>query len=104
MKILFAGVSLFVVLLISVSSAVAQPANAPNQGEWNPKKTWVFFVGVLEWKDKKTFASFPQKNRRDAVLLDVLRARGVPENQILYLKDKAATTGENSNVVRRISP
>ncbi len=58
---------------------------------WNPPKTWVYFVGLLDWQDKEQFGSFPQKNRRDAILLDVLRQKGVPENQIVYLKDEQAT-------------
>ncbi|MET0753833.1 MAG: agenet domain-containing protein [Pyrinomonadaceae bacterium] len=65
-----------------------------SQNAWNPKRTWIFFVGLLEWKDSKTFASFPQENRRDAVLLNLLRESGVPENQIVYLKDGAATTAK----------
>lgn len=94
MKNLFAACSLFTVLFVAGSCVSAQPANSTKQTEWNPQRTWVFMVGLLEWKDKKEFASFPQKNRRDAVLLDVLRTRGVPENQILYLKDSAATTAK----------
>ena len=58
---------------------------------WNPARTWVYFVGLLEWKDKEKFVSFPQKNRRDEMLLNILRQSGVPENQIVYLKDSAAT-------------
>jgi len=58
---------------------------------WNPKKTWVFFVGILEWQDPSN-PSFPQKNRKDVVLLDRLRSNGVPEEHIVYLSDRAATT------------
>lgn len=72
-------------------------ANPPNANVWNPQRTWVFMVGLLEWQNKDNFASFPQKNRRDKVLLDVWRARGVPENQILYLQDKSATTAKIQN-------
>jgi hypothetical protein len=92
---------LFALLLFSISCASAQipeasakAAQNDSQNTWNPKRTWVFFVGLLEWKDKETFASFPQENRRDEVLLDVFRQRGVPENQIVYLKDSAATTSK----------
>ncbi|HMS38741.1 MAG TPA: hypothetical protein PKE69_00820, partial [Pyrinomonadaceae bacterium] len=90
-------VIIFILFSISCASAQIHDASvkaAQNDSinAWNPKRTWVFFVGLLEWKDKETFASFPQENRRDEVLLDVLRQRGVPENQIVYLKDSAATT------------
>jgi hypothetical protein len=71
---------------------VENPTAQKSSDQWNPQKTWVFMVGLLQWQDSKTFASFPQKNRRDAVLLDVLREKGVPENQIVYLKDQRATT------------
>lgn len=59
---------------------------------WQPARTWVFMVGLLEWKDADTFESFPKENRRDIVLLDVLKKRGVPAAQIVYLQDRVATT------------
>jgi hypothetical protein len=62
------------------------------QGVWEPQRTWVFFVGLLEWQDSESLPSFPQKNRRDEILLNVLRQRGIPESQIVYLKDKQGTT------------
>jgi hypothetical protein len=79
-----------VLMQILIIGLLCGCANAQNN-EWNPKRTWVFFAGLLEWQDNK-FGAFPQKNRRDEVLLNVLRQRGVPENQILYLKDSQATT------------
>jgi Caspase domain/Agenet domain len=66
-------------------------AGAQTSRSWDPSRTWVYFVGLLEWQDSKTFGSFPQKNRRDEILLNVLRSQGVPEKQIVYLKDKQAT-------------
>ena len=91
MNLNFARRLLFVALLalFCVMSAPAQTRPV----KWEPKRTWVFFAGLLQWKDPQ-FGSFPQKNRRDAILLDVLRERGVPESQIVYLQDKAATTGK----------
>ena len=83
-----------VVVLMFVSCASVKSVNLQTANVWNPKRTWVFFVGLLEWQDKKSFGSFPQKDRRDKILLDVLRSRGVPESQILYLQDGAATTGK----------
>ncbi|HEV7645887.1 MAG TPA: agenet domain-containing protein [Pyrinomonadaceae bacterium] len=86
-------VSLFVLLmLLGIPCAVS--AQAPGGAKWNPQRTWVFFVGLLEWQDAETFVSFPQKNRRDEILLNELRKRGVPETQIVYLKDKAGTTAK----------
>ena len=56
------------------------------------RKTWVFMVGVLEWADANSFASFDKKGRLDAKILKYFQENGVPNNQILYLKDKQATT------------
>lgn len=84
-KIIF----IFILIVTTLYPAYAQPGAKP---AWNPNKTWVFFAGLLEWKDKANFSSFPQVNRRDAILLDQLRKSGVPENQIVYLKDREATT------------
>ncbi|MEY2559977.1 MAG: hypothetical protein QOG51_392, partial [Verrucomicrobiota bacterium] len=58
---------------------------------WQPRKTWVFVVGVLSWKHSETFGSFPVKNRRDNTLVDFFKQNGVPEAQIVYLQDKQAT-------------
>lgn len=60
--------------------------------DWNPKRTWAFFVCLVKWKDKESFGSFPTENRKDIVLRDTLKSRGVPPEQILYLQDSAATT------------
>jgi uncharacterized caspase-like protein len=38
------------------------------------------------------FESFPQQNRRDAQLVDFFRRQGVPDSQLIYLKDAQATT------------
>src|SRR5436305_5842794 len=58
---------------------------------WQPKKTWVFVVGVLSWKHSETFGSFPVKNRRDHSLVEFFQQTGVPESQIVYLHDKQTT-------------
>ncbi len=75
----------FVVLLLLVSSAAAGP-------EWRPERTWAFFVGLVDWKDSETFESFPSENRKDTVLRDTLKRRGVPAEQIVYINDARATT------------
>lgn len=58
---------------------------------WEPGKTWVFFACLVTWKDSKTFASFDEKIRKDDDFLDSLRAKGVTEDHIVYLKDSQAT-------------
>lgn len=85
MKVLFLAALVFTALY----PAVAQPAARPT---WNPQRTWAFFVGLVEWKDPKEFAPFPQDGRQDKVLLDLLKKRGVPVDQTVYLSDSQATT------------
>jgi hypothetical protein len=43
------------------------------------------------------FDSFPQKNRRDAQLIEFFRQQGVPDSQILFLKDAQATSRRVQN-------
>ncbi|MBX7218883.1 MAG: caspase family protein [Blastocatellia bacterium] len=59
--------------------------------DWQPARTWVFIVGLLEWKHSDVFGSFPQTNRRDAQLAKFFRDQGVPADHLVYLKDQAAT-------------
>ncbi len=59
---------------------------------WEPKQTWAFVVGVLEWQHEDLYTAFPQTQRRDAALVKLLGQRGVPERQICYLQDRQATT------------
>src|SRR3954465_3379447 len=80
---------LFFSLLLTLFS-ISSPARAKDLG-WQPPPTWVFAVGVLSWKNSDMFGSFPVKNRRDNALVDFFRKSGVPESQIVYLKDKQAT-------------
>lgn len=61
------------------------------QRDWEPKRTWVFIVGILKWKDASTFKSFPQANRRDAQLAEFFRGAGVPADQLVFLRDEQAT-------------
>lgn len=56
---------------------------------WEPADSSVFAVGILKWKDRSV-ARFPQKDRKDAEWIDVLAARGVPKDRIVFLKDREA--------------
>ncbi len=62
-----------------------------SEPDWQPKRTWVFAIGVLEWKAKNQFANFPKKGRRDAELIEFFRAAGVPQEQVVFLIDQKAT-------------
>jgi hypothetical protein len=87
MKISFAR-CLLVLLLFPLFAPGSAPAKDLG---WQPKKTWVFVVGVLSWKHSDMFGSFPIKNRRDNTLANFFKQNGVPESQIVYLQDKQAT-------------
>jgi Caspase domain/Agenet domain len=64
--------------------------------ELNPETTWVFAVGLLEWENSDFLPSFPEAiaGRFDARLVDFFRQQGVPDEQIIYLQDEAATLEE----------
>ncbi|MEO7672718.1 MAG: agenet domain-containing protein [Pyrinomonadaceae bacterium] len=75
--------------LVMAQTVPSKSSNLP-PNQWNPQKTWVFFAGLVEWNNS-TWGRYEQKNRRDEILVNLLRERGVPENQIVYLKDSEAT-------------
>ncbi|HEY0323417.1 MAG TPA: agenet domain-containing protein [Pyrinomonadaceae bacterium] len=81
---------------------VATPATQAQERNWQPQRTWVFVVGTLQWKDKETFESFPQENRRDRELVRFFREQGVPDSQIVYLQDRAATTRRIQSELRSL--
>ncbi|HEV7843062.1 MAG TPA: agenet domain-containing protein [Pyrinomonadaceae bacterium] len=81
---------------------VATPTALAQERDWQPQRTWVFVVGTLQWKDKESFESFPQENRRDRELVRFFREQGVPAEQIVYLQDRAATTRRIQNELRSL--
>ena len=66
-------------------------ANAAN-ADWTPAKSWVFVVGLLEWKHPDFLHSFPKDGRRDTLLTEYFKDRGVSADHILLMQDRAATT------------
>ena len=56
---------------------------------WQPERTHVFAVGLLQYADK---IHWPLEGRRDAVLVETLASRGVPREHITFLRDAEATT------------
>ena len=59
----------FAVVLFLAASFVVSVTPAQAATEWNPKRTWVFFVGLVKWKDSESFESFPAENRKDGLLI-----------------------------------
>lgn len=77
------------VLTLALVSPLAHAQEAPAAvAEWDPAKTVVFAVGVLEFKSKQ-LDTFPQEGRRDAELVTLLRERGARE--AVFLTDRDAT-------------
>jgi hypothetical protein len=64
---------------------------AAQEPGWQPQRTWVFVVGVLEWQAGHLYQSFPKKDRSDAELAEFFRRRGVPDDQVVALFDRQAT-------------
>jgi hypothetical protein len=83
-----------VLLIAALSRATAQ------ESSWEPQRTWVFAVGALKF-DRKTTFSFPNKDRADVKLLDVWKKRGVPESQIVFIKNEEAT---KAGIEARLAP
>lgn len=55
---------------------------------WDPARTRVFAVGILEYDDG---VHWPLDDRRDTALLQTMRDRGVPDENITFLADAEAT-------------
>ena len=78
-------------IILTVIACLIAARGEANAAAWEPSKTWVFFACLVRWQDSKEFASFPEDVRKDGVFLDSLRAKGVPNEHIVYLKDEQAT-------------
>src|SRR5688500_20141540 len=65
-------------------------ATSLNAEDWAPAKTRVFAIGVLSFQDKK-LGTWPDEGRLDAVMVEQLKKRGVPEANITFLKNTEAT-------------
>src|SRR5437762_3246258 len=77
-------------LLISVRAVAVADASGST---WEPRKTWVFAVSCMVYKLDKTLNLLPM-GQESVDLVDVFKARGVPKNHIVFLRDKAATLAE----------
>lgn len=79
--------------LVGLVAAVGSARAAEPAVDWQPQRTWVFAVGLLEWERPDLLAGFPaaRKNRSDGQLVRLFREAGVPDDQVVFLKDAAAT-------------
>jgi Caspase domain/Agenet domain len=80
-------------VIFTAAIAATGRVDAKTKLDWNPEKTSVFVVGILEWQHADIWSSFPecQPNRRDRQLVEHFREAGVPEDRIVYLCDSQAT-------------
>ena len=60
------------------------------KADFDPDKTFVFIVGVLEWQSP-SLAPFEKKNRKDEELYKLFVSSGVKSPNIVFLKDQDAT-------------
>ncbi|HEV7402822.1 MAG TPA: Tudor-knot domain-containing protein [Chthoniobacteraceae bacterium] len=77
-------------LLLWLVVAVSASAEAP---AWQPRKTWVFAVGILTFEGARLHG-WPEKGRMDEVMLDAMRQRGVAADHIVFLKNEQATLAQ----------
>lgn len=79
--------------VLCVLLAPASVHAAAKKAGWEPAKTYVFAVGILKWKNPDQWASFPNivKNRADQQFVEFFKKSGVPEDQVVFLKDEKAT-------------
>jgi len=64
--------------------------NCSYSDDWQPSKTVAVIVGILEWDDSE-LETYPTTNREDKKFYELLKSRGVPESQIIFLSDKQGT-------------
>lgn len=74
----------------ALCAALALAAPVPAD-ELDPANVHAVIVGVLKYKHHRTLESFPNKNRKDRELRDLLVRRGTPAKNIALLTDKDAT-------------
>lgn len=64
---------------------------APLSPGIDPSRTYALVVGVLEWQRAEDWSSFDSTYRRDAMLVEHLKSRGITGSHLIYLQDKQAT-------------
>jgi len=93
---------LIIILFMSALGASAQVAGRDSNQNWEPSRTWVVAIGILEWQHSDSWDSFPKAGRRDVELVEFFKQAGVPQNQILFLKDREATKERIQRTMARL--
>jgi hypothetical protein len=103
----FAEIGLRTVCLFALFSGPVGMAAKASGLDWDPARTWVFGVGLVEWKDPD-WLQFPKQDRSDESLIKAMRTWGVPADQLVFLEDRQATretiTSSLTSLLRRTGP
>jgi len=70
--------------------------------DWTPSKTVAVIVGILEWDDNE-LTTYPTEDREDKKFYELLKTRGVPDNQIIFLCDKQGTYKNITDAIKTYS-
>ncbi len=87
----FIGLTLLAGLAACCGVAPAWGQETPPH--WNPHKTRAFIICLARFKGEKT-PSFSMDDRLDGRFVAVLKKRGVPADQIVFLQDRHATADQ----------
>lgn len=82
------SLALFTSLLLAAAPGPVRAQDAGPALDWDGSRVLVFAVGVLTFKDKE-LETYPQEGRRDAELVEHLRAAGAKD--VVFLTDREAT-------------
>src|SRR5690348_7527420 len=89
------GLGLFLALMSLPAAARA--------AELEPANTYAVIAGVLKWEGGR-LTPFPPRHRKDQELYDVLRARGVPAENLVLLLDEKATRDAVHKAIAGLAP
>ncbi|PTX92142.1 hypothetical protein DB346_24670 [Verrucomicrobia bacterium LW23] len=93
-RMLFRRIATAALLVCTSALLCATAASAQGtRNEWDPKSTWIFAAGIIQYDDK-SITSWPDHSRVDDKMIQAYRNRGVPDEQILYIKNKDGTREE----------
>ena len=77
-------------IFLFVYLVLGMPSSAWAEAALDPSHTWVFAVSSTVWKNDRSL-KMPAAGREDQILMETLRARGVPSDHIVFIKDSEGT-------------
>jgi len=67
----------------------------------DPANTYVFMAGVLKWQSP-SLNPFPDRNRKDQELYDLLLSKGIKRENTVFLRDNEATLDNMNNKLKEV--